>query len=340
MGPRRRRHPARGGPARTASVNMAITTGIHTRPVSIPAGFDSLGATLFLPRGAAAPAPVVLMAHAAGDRQAALSGHAWHFARRGMAVLVFEHAASGECAGAPRQWVDTDRQLAAYTAALDWLGRCREVDGGRIALWGSHLDGGHALVAAARHSRRVRAVVAHCPHLEGEFRSWTYPRRLRAGALWSVAFDLLASALAQPQPCIPVAPRRGPRPDLPTDCGGRCRAAVAAGDRPINCVPARILLTSPSYRPLRDVRHIVCPVLMVAPEAGQSPALAKAAGRIPDCRLDVVPAGAQALQQDVMRQAAFLAEHLGLPPAPAAADRRGAGSASRKRQASLRRAAD
>lgn len=302
---------------------MAITTGIHTRPVSIPAGFDSLSGSLFLPRRGDAPAPVVIMAHeCGGDRQASLSGHAWHFARRGMAVLVFEHAGLGDCVGTPRLWVDTERQLSAYGAALDWLRHCPDVDGSRVALWGSHLDGGHVLVTAARPSAQVRAVVAQSPHVEGEFRSWAYPRRLRAGALWSVAFDLLASALVQPQPCVPVSQRRGARDDLPTDCGGRCRAVVADDARPIHCVPARIRLTSANYRPLRYVRHIACPVLMMAPHdaATRLPGVLKAAGRIPGCRLELAPASAapgDALQREVMLQSAFLREHLGLPPEPA-----------------------
>lgn len=315
---------------------MAITTGIHTRQVSIPAGFDSLGATLFLPRAAAAPVPVVLMAQGCGgNRNGSLSGHAWHFARRGLAVLVFEHLAMGECHSAPRQWVDTDRQLAAYAAALDWLEQCTEVDGSRVALWGSRLDGGHVLVTAARQSARVRAVVAQSPHLEGEYRRWIYPRRLRGGALWSVAYDLLASALAQPDPCIPVAPRRGPRPELPGDCGGRCRIGVAHGDRPINCVPARILLTSPGYRPLKELRRISCPVLLTAPAADATglAALQRAAERIPDCRVEAAPAGAPALQQEVLLQGAFLCEHLGLP-APGAST---PGAGARKRRPASRR---
>lgn len=304
-------------------MNMAITTGIHIHPVSIPCGFESLRGDLYLPRRAAAPAPVVLMAHDGdGDRRGSLPGHAWHFARRGMAVLVFEHAGLGDCAGTPRQWLDTDRHLAEYSAALDWLRRCPDVDGQRIALWGSQLEGGHVLVTAARHAPHVRAVVAQQPHLEGAYRNWAYPRRLRSGALWGVAFDLLASALVQPQPCIPVAPRRGAREDLPVNCGGRCRECVPAGATPINCVPARIRVSSDTYRPLRDARRIACPVLMVADsEAARSlPGVLKAAARIPDCRLEYLSPAApgrpssEALRGQVQLQAAFLREQLGMPP--------------------------
>lgn len=301
---------------------MALTTGIHIRPVSIPCGFDSLRGELYLPRRTDTPPPVVLMAHDGdGERRASLPAHAWHFARRGLAVLVFEHAGMGDCAGSPRQWLDTDRHLAEYAAALDWLRHAPEVDARRIALWGSQLEGGHVLVTAARRAAQVRAVVAQHPHLEGAFRNWSYPRRLRSGALWGVAFDLLASAPVQPQPCIPVAPRRGAREDLPSHCGGRCRDCVPEGLTPINCVPARILVSSDSYRPLRDVRRIACPVLMVADESAERrlPGVLKAAARIPDCRLEFMAARGRAgelLRHQVNQQAAFLRDQLGLPPDP------------------------
>lgn len=122
---------------------------------------------LFLPR-TVSPALVVMAPGLTGTKEGHLEPFARRFVRAGLAVLIFDFRTLGGSEGLPRHWIDPERQLADWHAALAFvrkeLAPARLVDASRVALWGSSFSGGTALVAAAQ-DRGVRAVVAQCPFL-------------------------------------------------------------------------------------------------------------------------------------------------------------------------------
>jgi len=109
------------------------------------------------------PVPGVVLAHGfSAVKEMALDRFAEVFAAAGLAVLVYDHRNLGASDGEPRQLIDPWAQIRDYRRALDWLGARPEVDGDRLAVWGSSFSGGEVLVIGAT-DPRVRAVVAQAP---------------------------------------------------------------------------------------------------------------------------------------------------------------------------------
>jgi fermentation-respiration switch protein FrsA (DUF1100 family) len=82
----------------------------------VQSGFTSAGlrcsADLYLPDIAIA-SPLVIMAHGfGGERSFRLPAYAKHFARNGLAVLLFDYRTFGDSEGEPRYLVDPDRHVA------------------------------------------------------------------------------------------------------------------------------------------------------------------------------------------------------------------------------------
>jgi uncharacterized protein len=71
-----------------------------------------------------------------------------------------------DTASQPRQLLSIKRQLADWDAAIAWVKNRPDVDGTRIAVWGSSFGGGHAITVASRHPE-LKAVVAQCPFTDG-----------------------------------------------------------------------------------------------------------------------------------------------------------------------------
>ena len=128
------------------------TSQPHTRhDVSFTSGEDICAAWLYLPIGVTAP-PVVILGHGLGaTREMRLDAFAERFAQAGIAALVFTYRHFGDSGGTPRQLLSIKRQLADWDAAIAWVKNRRDVDGARIAVWGSSFGGGHAIAVAARH---------------------------------------------------------------------------------------------------------------------------------------------------------------------------------------------
>lgn len=109
--------------------------------------------------------PGVVLSHGFSCvKEMALDRYAEVFAAAGLAVLVYDHRGLGASDGEPRQLIDPWVQIRDSRRALDWLGARPEVDGQRLALWGTSFSGGEALVTGAA-DRRVRAVVAQVPYV-------------------------------------------------------------------------------------------------------------------------------------------------------------------------------
>lgn len=293
---------------------------MHIESLEFRVGADLLRADWYRPAGSARP-PVVVMGHGFGaERRFGLPVFAERLCSAGLAVLLFDYRGFGDSEGAPRGLVDPGRHLADFAAAVRCAQELKEVDGARLALWGTSFGGGHVLMTAARR-RDIAAVVAQVPHVDGLASALRYPPRLLPGAVWRALRDLAAAALGRAPVRVPIVGHTGVRCLAPPDCYDGYRRLVPVGAVWQENVPARILLTILGYRPIRAVHRIQTPVLIVAAEHDSLIPFAttcKTAARIARCQFEVLPVGHFDLyqgpwfEQNIALQVAFLRRHLGL----------------------------
>src|SRR5258707_13262682 len=89
--------------------------------------------------------PVIVMAHGlSGTRRDRLGAFAERFAAAGVAALVFDHRGFGDSAGEPDLF-DPVRQLQDWRAAIAFARSLAQIDGDRVATFGSSMGGGNAL---------------------------------------------------------------------------------------------------------------------------------------------------------------------------------------------------
>jgi fermentation-respiration switch protein FrsA (DUF1100 family) len=290
------------------------------KPLGFDVSGDQLRADLYRPAGVDKP-PVIVMAHGfGGERRFRLPAFAEHFAAAGMAVLLFDYRGFGDSEGYPRGLVDAERHLEDYAAAVEFARRLPEVDGARLALWGTSFSGGHALVTAAR-LQGISAVAVQVPHVDGLASALRYPPLLLPQATWLATRDMLAAARGAEPVRMPIVAESGVRCLAGPDCHEGYTRMIPPGTPWQNEVPARILFTIMNYRPVTEVHNISAPVLMVAsPTDSLIPfaATRKAAMRIPDCHLELINGGhfdpyfGQCFARVVKLQAEFLREQLGV----------------------------
>lgn len=299
----------------------------HT--VDFRSGDSHCSAWLYLPDTASdVPVPVVVMGHGLGaTREMGLAPYAERFVTAGLAVLVFTYRNLGDSGGAARQVLSMTKQLADWDAALQYAAGLPEVDGDRVAVWGSSLGGGHAIAVAARHPE-LRAAVAQCPFTDGLASAGGLGMRESLVLFGFVARDFLAAARRKEPVCVPVAAPPG-QPGLMTaaDALPGMLTLVPDGYEWINRAAARSVVNILRYRPGRSAKRIAAPILIcisatdsVAP-AAQTERYARQA---PHGDVRLYAAGhfdfylGEAFKQLVTEQTEFLVRHLQPTPASSA----------------------
>jgi pimeloyl-ACP methyl ester carboxylesterase len=191
-----------------------------------------------------------------------LAPYAERFVAAGLAVLVFTYRNLGDSGGGPRQVLSMTKQLADWDAALEYAAGLPEVDRDRVAVWGSSLGGGHAIVVAARHPE-LRAAVAQCPFTDGLASAGSLGLRESMVLFGFVARDFLAAARRKEPVCVPVAAPPG-QPGLMTapDALPGMLALVPADHEWINRAAARSVVNVLRYRPGRSAKRIAAPILI------------------------------------------------------------------------------
>lgn len=220
---------------------------------------------LYMPPNATTPVPCVVMAHGLGGTvSTGLDAYARRFQAAGYAVLAFDYRHFGDSQGEPRQLIWIPTQLADWRAALRYARARTEIDEQRIALWGTSLGGGHAVVVAAEDSA-VACVMAQCPGLDGREAAEIGFRRigLRAGARLVVHAqrDLVRSWLRLSEHKIPIVGRSGTTALMASDAAWDAMSAMAPPDY-VNEACARIAIRGDKYRPVTKAQHVRCPALV------------------------------------------------------------------------------
>jgi uncharacterized protein len=296
------------------------------RTVDFRSGDSYCGAWLYLPVTVSeAPVPVVVMGHGLGaTREMGLAPYAERFAAAGLAVLVFTYRHLGDSGGEPRQVLSMAKQVADWDAALAYAAGRPEVDGSRVAVWGSSLGGGHAIAVAARHPE-LRAAVAQCPFTDGLASAGALGVRESLTLFGFVARDLLAAARGKEPVCILVAAAPG-QPGLMTapDALPGMLALLPDGYQWVNRAAARSVVSLIRYRPGRSAKRIAAPILICisATDSVAPPKLTERYARqAPRGDVRLYAAGhfdfylGDAFAQLVSEQMEFLVSHLRLTPA-------------------------
>ena len=289
------------------------------RDVRFDSGEAYCSAWLYLPEGVERP-PVVVLGHGLGaTREMRLDAFSERFAAAGIATLAFTYRYFGDSGGQPRQLMSVKRQLEDWDAALAFVKQRSDVDGDRLAVWGSSFGGGHAITVASRHPE-LRAAVSQCPFTDG------LASAAALGVVGSlkvnpvVLRDFAAKLFGRPPVMVPIAAAPG-QPALMNahDALPGYLALVPKGKRFINHVAARVIPEIATYRPGRAAARVKCPILFCVSNTdtvtppGRTLALARRAPRGEIKRYD---AGhfdfymGSAFERLVQDQSRFLTEHL------------------------------
>jgi dienelactone hydrolase len=229
--------------------------------VSFRSGEDTCAAWLYLPTGVTSP-PVVILGHGlGGTREMRLDAFAERFAQAGIAALAFTYRHFGDSGGHPRQLLSIKRQLADWDAAIAWAKTRRDVDGTRVAVWGSSFGGGHSITVAARHPE-LKAAVSQCPFTDGLASARALGPISSLKLLPAVAKDYVSMLLRRQPVTIPIA---GPPGSLALmnapDALPGYEALIPAGTTFVNEAAARVVPTITAYRPGRAAKKVSVPIL-------------------------------------------------------------------------------
>ena len=279
---------------------------------------EKCGAWLYLPE--AEKPPVVVMAHGFGaDRLLRLPAFAEKFVERGLAAFVFDYRNFGDSTGEPRNLISPKRHLEDWKAAIEFVRGLKELDGARMALWGSSFSGGHVLVTAAN-VPGICAVVSQVPFVDGIATSMLYPFGFVSKAVAHAILDLLSSVFLQRPHNVQIVSEPTEFALLNTpECMPGYKSLEPPNYTPQNFAPARIVLTLPLYRPIKFAPKIQCPVLIIRAEKDTlipPDAVSKTAGLIKNAKTVSYPVGhfevytGERFEQVSKIEADFLAEHL------------------------------
>ena len=239
--------------------------------LSFASGVDSCAAWLYSPVGGGSRNPMIVMAHGlSGTRRDRLGAFAECFAAAGLAALVFDHRGFGDSGGEPDLF-DPERQLVDWRAAIAFARSLPEIDGARIATFGSSMGGGNALAAAAS-DPDVAAAISQVPFLDMVTQAHRASPRVTARMLAAAVQGRYLPAVGQPdEPALINAPGG--------EEGWRRVVEIGEDSRWRNRVSSRWLLGRP-YRPVRHAAKLHCPWLVCVGEADRvakpGPAIAAA----------------------------------------------------------------
>lgn len=255
-------------------------------------GFYSRGvwcaATLHRPAGDSRESmPAILMVHGWGGIQDSLTVPFYEeFTRAGYVVMTFDYRGWGDSAGLPRQTISARQRMWDADAALAFLKSQPGVDPARIVVWGSSFGGGHAVELAADHPE-LAGVIAQVPMLDGMAAVQAVPPlRLMQFALCSLV-DMIK--LGRPF-YIPVVGEPGAFSSMDRDDANKALqlAEGSIGRKYDNRVAARSLMTMGPYRPLKRLKDIKVPALLLgATDDTVAPFTESAIRRVNNCHLRV-----------------------------------------------------
>jgi fermentation-respiration switch protein FrsA (DUF1100 family) len=159
---------------------------IAAKSVTFTSNGVTCAADLYLPPGfdAGKAWPALVLCHGFTVLKRSLVNEAHYFAQAGYVTLAIEYRHFGESGGEPRGRLFPMQEVEDVRNAISFVQRLAGVDGERIGIWGTSFGGGIVSYTAAV-DRRVKAVVAQAPILDG----YRWLKSLRGAADWEVFLD-------------------------------------------------------------------------------------------------------------------------------------------------------
>ena len=130
--------------------------------------------------------PGLVIGHGFSLVKQGLADEGGYFSRAGFVTLAIDYRTFGESEGEPRGQLFPLNQVEDFRNAISYLQTRPEVDPKRIGIWGKSM-GGAVVIYTAAVDRRVKAVVAHVPVVNG--RRWA--QSLRTSDQWLELLDKL-----------------------------------------------------------------------------------------------------------------------------------------------------
>ncbi len=161
---------------------------MQMQKVRFPSGGVLCAGDLYLPDEPSTQGPRagLVIGHGFSFVKEVLSEEARYFTDAGYVVLAIDYRTFGESEGEPRGQLFPLNEVEDYRNAISYLQTRREVDPERIGIWGTSF-GGAVVIYTAAVDRRVKAVVAQVPVVNG--RRWM--QALRTSAQWLELLDKL-----------------------------------------------------------------------------------------------------------------------------------------------------
>ncbi len=198
----------------------------------------------------------VVMAHGFGAVKEGLIPYAERFAEE-FGVILFDYRHFGESEGEPRQLISIRKQLEDWKYAVDLA---RALGYTKIGLWGTSFSGGHVLKTASEMS--VDGVVSQVPFVDGLAVAKAAGMKNLLLLTLNGLFDVFLSLFGRAH-YIPIVAPEGVTAFMSGRESMKYMEIIPEGTNWANVAPARTSLSVASYRPIKVVDRIKCPVLYV-----------------------------------------------------------------------------
>lgn len=248
---------------RSAKPSVSIESPSSRKEIQFDVSETSVSAWFYQPE-VSEPVPCIVMSNGlGGTKTTGLDAYARRFCEAGFAVLAFDFRFLGDSDGEPRQLVWIPYQLEDTLAAVAEARKMNGVDPDRIALWGTSLSAGHAIVTAAK-DHTIACISAQCPFLKGSEAGLKHLKEVGWGALFRMLphgqRDLVRSWFGLSPHKLPLVGRTGSLAHLADDHAMEIFSSLAPDDF-VNEICARILIRMDKYSPVNYVHRVQCPVL-------------------------------------------------------------------------------
>ena len=233
--------------------------------VSFKVGETVLNAWLYLPENLSAPVACIIMSHGfGGTKDMFLESYALRFQEAGMAVLTYDYRNFGTSEGEPRQLFYISYQLEDLSAAIKYARGLKEIDPGKIALWGTSAAGGYGIMTAAQ-DKKIACIVGQCPALDSHADGKLALKREGIGSFLRLFVhaqrDMGRSRFGLSAHKIPIVGKPGSLAMI-TAPGAFDGYSELVPPGFINEVCARILLRTHGHNPINYAKDVQCPVLL------------------------------------------------------------------------------
>jgi fermentation-respiration switch protein FrsA (DUF1100 family) len=235
------------------------------KDVSFHVKGTKISAWLYLPENVSGPVPCIIMSHGfGGTKDILLERYALRYIEAGYAALTFDYRHFGESEGEPRQLMLISLQLEDFKAAIDFARSLKEIEPGKIVLWGASASGGYGIVIAAQ-DKTIAGVVSVCPGLDHKASEQMLRKTLGFKHFLRLFVhgqrDMMRSRLGLSPHTIPIVGIPGTMAMLPILDAYEGYSKIVS-ENFINEICARVILRSHGFDPSKHIQNVHCPVLI------------------------------------------------------------------------------